>query len=381
VRLRIQQFALFAASFLFLLALVEALLRIGASEDFHVWPPHFQRTFRVEHIDGVSIPSALTINAQGMRGDLLNPSARYRLLAVGGSTTISVYLDDSVAWPYQLQTRLNAKLGAGATWVGNVGRPGHTTTQHLLQVEKLLAQHPQIDAVLLLIGANDLLIPLGWGIAPPSKKPDTSTHARLRAAFSDFPGQDADAPWYLRNAVGRLWRLRSWLPVTQLPVMDEAASFMQRVRRHRERSGRLLPAMPDLSDFLADYVRRVNQIIDIVERAGVRPILLTQPVLWRPGLTEEEHKLLWMGGPAIDRLSDGADYYSVEALMAGMQAYNDALLGVCRARGVECVDLASALPKTTRVFYDDAHFTNHGATRVAEHLARYLLARDPLDAP
>lgn len=380
MRLRIQQFALFATSFVFFLALAEVLLRITASGDFHVWPPHFQRTFRAEHIDGVSIPSALTINAQGMRGDLLNPSARYRLLAVGGSTTISVYLDDSMAWPYQLQTHLNAKLGAGATWVGNVGRPGHTSAQHLLQVEKLLAQHPQIDAVLLLIGANDLLIPLGWRIASPPKNRDTSTHARLRVAFSDFPGQDADAPWYLRNAAGRLWRLRSWLPVPQLAVMDEAASFMQWIRRHRERSGRLLGAMPDLSSSLAGYERRVNQIIDSAQRAGVRPILLTQPMLWRSGLTEEEHKLLWMGGPPIDKLSDGADYYSVEALMAGMRAYNDALLGVCRARGVECVDLASALPKTTRVFYDDAHFTNHGATLVAEHLARYLLARDPLAA-
>jgi len=42
------------------------------------------------------------------------------------------------------------------------------------------------------------------------------------------------------------------------------------------------------------------------------------------------------------------------------------------------VEIAGALPKTTEVFYDDAHFTEHGSLMVADALAEYLLATEPL---
>ena len=45
---------------------------------------------------------------------------------------------------------------------------------------------------------------------------------------------------------------------------------------------------------------------------------------------------------------------------------------------MECVDMAEMVPKTTKVFYDDAHFTEYGSTMVAERLAEYLLATEPL---
>ena len=53
----------------------------------------------------------------------------------------------------------------------------------------------------------------------------------------------------------------------------------------------------------------------------------------------------------------GTEYYSVEALAAGMKLYNDALRRVCRDRGTECIDVAARLPKEAAIFWDDAHFT------------------------
>jgi hypothetical protein len=50
---------------------------------------------------------------------------------------------------------------------------------------------------------------------------------------------------------------------------------------------------------------------------------------------------------------------------------------VCRERGLECVDLAAKLPRDTSVFYDDCHFNESGARRVAEVLAEHLLGRAP----
>ena len=65
-------------------------------------------------------------------------------------------------------------------------------------------------------------------------------------------------------------------------------------------------------------------------------------------------------------------YYTVRALNEGMTGYNAALLQVCKDRGVECIDLASLLPKDLTTFYDDEHFNENGAARVAEIVAEYL---------
>jgi len=95
-------------------------------------------------------------------------------------------------------------------------------------------------------------------------------------------------------------------------------------------------------------------------------------------MTPEEKALLWMGGTNFFDLGPGKEYYSLEALPKTMALYNDTLTDVCRARGVECVDIASALPRTSEVFYDDAHYTELGASLVADRSSQYLLSTEPL---
>ena len=75
---------------------------------------------------------------------------------------------------------------------------------------------------------------------------------------------------------------------------------------------------------------------------------------------------------AFNALRSGAEYYSAEALADGMQRYNRALLGICRQRAVECLDVATQLPRTPEVFYDDAHFTDHGAALLAELVSDHV---------
>ena len=52
---------------------------------------------------------------------------------------------------------------------------------------------------------------------------------------------------------------------------------------------------------------------------------------------------------------------------------------VYQARKVECIDLAPVLPGDTTLFYDDVHFNESGAEKVAEVLAQYILYRPPLN--
>jgi lysophospholipase L1-like esterase len=369
-------------SIVLVMLLVEAASRVLLPNLYFVWPPNFSMVFDAgSNIAGVQFPSQLTISSQGMRGDPLDDSHTYRVLAIGGSTTICVYLDDERAWPILVQNRLNDALGAERVWVGNAGRPGHMTTEHVLQVEALLSQYPDIDAVMLLIGINDLIRHLPKVSMPDRVVPPEDPQRALRMAFSFYPGWDDDTPWYKRNIVARVWQMANWHPwgsgdPKQLRPEDAKGEFVAMMRDFRQHASRFRPRLPDLRSGRAAYADRVNQIVDIAQRAGVDVLLMTQPVLWRAGLSDEDQKLLWGGGPPLGRFRKGADYYSVEALADGMQRYNDTLLGVCEARGIHCLDLASVIPRTTEVFYDDAHFTDSGSELVSEAIAAHLLERE-----
>jgi lysophospholipase L1-like esterase len=370
-------------------AVAEVLARWLLPDRYFVYPPGHRETFEPlpEFAPGVSGPSEFTTNALGIRGDPFSPEQRYRLLAVGGSTTICSYLDDSEAWPQLVEDRLDAALGPGRTWVGNVGRPGHTTVQNALQVEKLVRQHPEIDAVILLAGVNDLLIHLALAIDPGSAARILSRRddpiALLESAFSVFPAPDADAAWYRRTGIGRLWALRrSRLPgrEARAPWLDPGGLHLREWRSARKQAGRLRAALPDLTAALDQYAHNLERIADVAAAEGVRPIFLTQPSLWREDLSASERDLLWTGGPPLDRVAPGAEYYSVGALAEGMRRYNARMLEVCRERGVECFDLAARMPRSVEFFWDDVHFTEAGARRVAELVAAHLLERQSMRA-
>jgi hypothetical protein len=60
-----------------------------------------------------------------------------------------------------------------------------------------------------------------------------------------------------------------------------------------------------------------------------------------------------------------------------MNRYNETLLSECRDQGLQCLDLASALPKDTVMFYDDVHFTEAGAAAVGRLVAEHLRGAMP----
>ena len=236
--------------------------------------------------------------------------------------------------------------------------------------------------MILLVGINDLL---HWLVTPdPAANLVPTPEQELGMAFSVFPGWDADTPWYRRNLIGRaLWRL-SWRPIRgteKLQPMDAHGVFQATLRHYRQRAGRLVDALPDLEPGRADYVQNLGRIVDVARARGVQVVFVTQPTLWREGLSADEQALLWAGGPPFWALREGADYYSVGALAEAMARYNASLLEVCRERGVGCIDAASGIPHSSEFFFDDAHFTEAGSARLADRIASGLLKLQLLAPP
>ncbi len=107
-------------------------------------------------------------------------------------------------------------------------------------------------------------------------------------------------------------------------------------------------------------------MIRLAKERGIRIVLLTQPAIWSDGAESAHADLLWMGH------SPTALFYSEAALARGLALYNAALLRVAQRENVPVVDLASAMNGDAAYFYDDMHFNEAGARRVAELAAPEL---------
>ncbi len=341
---------------------------------YYIWRPGLVRVVTPTPglMAGVEGPSRFTINADGLRSDSRGRGAALKLLAVGGSTTACTDLDDSEAWPRLLQDLLSARRGRPDVWVGNAGHPGHHTREHVLQVERLLIQHPDTDAVLLLAGVNDLQLRLSLGDAFAPEDPSALSEDRRRRlimqSFEVYPEAALGATNLLDRSV--VWRhiqpLLAASPGGRQSAVSQlrGGSMLARARRSRREAPRL-DALPDLEGALGEYRANLRAIAREARARGARPVLITQPALWRADLSPEEEALLWFGWAP-----DG--FYTAAALAEGMDRYNRALLEVCELDDLDCVDLAARVPRRPAMFIDDVHFSEAGARRVAEVLDEAL---------
>jgi len=366
------------------LAVGEAAVRGVLDHQYHVWPPGMQVLFTPspEVMPGVSGPSHFVINRDGVRGDPIPAETSYNILAIGGSTTECLYLDETKAWPYLLQQDLAADANV---WVGNVGKSGLNSKHHMLQVEHLTQQYPGLRALILLVGANDFLQRLAKGddyrpFPGLNQIPLHDFEQLMSEAFFTWPGSDPREPAPKRLAIwriGREFKYRYLASMGKQLLQNEDGSIFTVWRSHRRNASAVRTALPDLTSGLEEYARNLRTLVGTATARGVRIIMATQPSLWRADLPPRESGLLWLGGVGKYQEEPGHEYYSAAALADGMRSYNERLLRLCAEERWECVDLEREIPKDGRMFYDDAHFTEAGSKQVARVFARYFRSTAP----
>ncbi len=363
----------------------ETALRLFGADRYYVYPPGMQRIFKPlpDMMPGVSGDARFLVNQSGMRGDPYPGDDRFKILAIGGSTTICSFLDQAEAWPQLLQEKLN---NAGReVWVGNVGRSGHNSRHHMLHVEKLLDQHADIDLVIMLVGANDMSMRLKRDVDFRVLEDEEPVYrAKLMYdSFSIFPVAGLGGAFYYKNTeiyrMLRQARRRLVYRTGNTQVEDERGQAYQWRRNNRAGASRILNKLPDLTPALDEYRRNLNRIVEMTRERGARIVFLTQPYLWRADLPEPLAELLWLGGVGDFQNVGGQPYYSAGALDQAMQRYNRTLLDVCADRGIGCLDLAPRLAPDTTSFSDDVHFNEQGSRTVADAVAEFLLENGLLD--
>jgi len=336
-------------------------------------PGKFDFDFTRAHIPGVSPKVTFTVNAMGLRGPMPPQVGNvYRIITVGGSTTECIAQNDAQEWPHLLMVDLNRRQEGLPVWVGNAGVSGLNTVDHASCLRRLPVLR-QADLLIFLIGVNDLGAALAFG------------GARSQEVLEDRADLFAEhAPGGVSRVRGML--RRSWLlallrnSLQHLSQMIFAWRSEQAVQLGPLLSGRaagpVLP-LPDLRLALEEYAERVRTLEQECHQYHLRCIFLTQPTMWRAGLSAAEESLLYSGGVGDHGVVRG--YVSAPELGRAMAAYNQVLLAVCREDQLECYDMAAAIPKDTSAFSDESHYNDNGTRLVADYLAERLLASPPFN--
>jgi lysophospholipase L1-like esterase len=347
----------------FLLAELINYFLVINTDGYYVWPPDTKRTFypRQDVTHGIEGISKFTINDMGYRGPVLtNKQEEYRILAIGGSATICNYLDDYETWPYLLNKLLKKTSDAREVIVLNVGKSGHTTTEHLYQIEHLTDQY-QPDLVVMLIGVNDMLL-------DNIMKRDDS---RLLS-----PGHEKAFFYSPRYSIRSSILFRSLRYIYIMFILknspEHPAGLHYIEKRLKRKNCNELTDIPFFEDSLYKYESNLNEIMRISRQKRVKLLLLTQPSMWKENMSPIEEGNLWM---TIDLKGNS---YSSKTMAYLMKAYNQKLLEICsRHQDIYCFDLDSEIPKDMSHFYDDVHFNEGGAKKVAKQTAIFI--RDKIE--
>lgn len=269
-------------------------------------------------------------------------------------------------------------------WVGNIARSGRNSRQHDFDAKYVVPQFGRVDVALLMVGINDQFNRMIQGRSFQTEdvlKLDEDGEYVFRA----LEVAERDGGWLARrHLVVRLRRALESLAILS-PRRREIRSLLNHTlprfyvdgRRMRAARHATITTLPPMKAPIREFERNLELIVRLLRENGTEPIFVTQASMWRGDPTAGESRLLWLGsadGWPPNR--DGGPCYSVDAMASMLEMYNDALRRVARTTGTELIDVTGKVPGDTTTFYDDVHFNEGGAERIARIVAESLMARD-----
>lgn len=359
---------LLIASALFTLGLIEGLnyLIVINSEDYYVWPPNLNQTFypREDILFGIQGASVFTINKLGYRGPLIeDKDEEYRIIVMGGSTTECKYLDNMEAWPTLLMDLLGEANDGREVKVINIGKSGHSTSDHILQFKYLVNKY-QPDLVILSVGVNDMLLRIMYG---NKWKPYDEKNPNYNKAFYYSP------EYTIRSSIFYKILRSFYINFYLKEKPEDIYGLIYIERRDLRMNAPKIDKVPYHKDGLKDYSKNLNILIDLSRKSDVKMLFVTQPYLWKENTSTIEENSLWM-------INDpNGNFFSTMIMAYLMDKYNQKLLEVCSEnKDVLCFDLSKEIPKTLDYFYDDVHSNEGGSIKVATELSNYITGTIPL---
>lgn len=277
-------------------------------------------------------------------------NARYRVFAIGASTTEQGLLDDRRTWTHHLQDRLDRSQRFGQTEVINTGASGLRARHHLATFKRVVDWEP--DLVIFMMGIND------WN------RHIVDTHGKANVDRLGWRAIAFSETLLGRATIGLAVSLKN-LPNRSQPEL-ELGDYYSSQNDSLSR--------PVVKTFFPDrvsdgYRTAVSEIIELCKLRGVPCMFVTQPSAYHESVSDELKRRFWMTPPNTEYTVD------LESLGHTASVYNDFLLDSAKDAGIAHCDLAGKMEASTATLYDDCHFNEGGAVRVAEILETCVLAQ------
>jgi len=343
-----------------LFAAIEAVLWL-------VFPmPTEVRLEYAQSLPGVKPEIVYTANRYGIRSlsDWTVPKPRdtIRILCIGASTTNQPTQSTPDIWSAILARRLQdefADLGVRID-VAAYGGGGQRVFHRVVWCEENLARFDP-DIVVTLEGINDLCFHGGAGYDYQGAAARIASLREARpAGLSAKRIAQAYSQLYKRlSALKRLFATRR--------ALESGGQFEWHSKNLPELRANYAaaPYAESLSrdpDPIREFSEGMTSLLALVARHGARAVVLAQPTLWKPTMSDAERAALWIyvETPA-GRVRPGTAWLASE-----MARYNEAQRACATAAGARFVPLDQAIPKSLEMFFDDCHFTDAGNIAVAE---------------
>lgn len=295
-----------------------------------------------------------TINNYGFRGDELivpKPNNEYRIFAIGGSSTESLYIDDKDVWTQVLQDNLNQNNDSTTVKVYNAGKSGDNIQDHLAMLSHRII-HLQPDEVIIFCGINDvtrLLLdknPLKFNLTKKDEK-EVSFGNMLGVFLYEF------------QIPRRLYYAFKSQEET-LETIEIQSNYQKKVAKTQARP--LENQLPE-TDY-GNYENKLKSLIGICQANDIKLIFATQVVTWNT-VDETLKNWHWM-------TSRGGIRYNALKLQQKVDSINAITVKEAKRFHVPVFKTDSIIPKTSAYLYDDCHFNPAGSKKMGDELATFI---------
>lgn len=345
--------------------------------EYFVMPPGLRQCLEIDQDVFPELPEVVRfdVNSDGERGDEA-PSERrglYRVLVGGGSQPECYLLDQDASWPGALHRLLEQphalrRLDATRVHVGSIARSGVGSEALDLILSRVLPRYPRLSAIIVLVGASDVLRWLEDGAPAAPAGP-----VRVSDVFRCHPeGPFGWTPQTLASAEVLRRVRRQWL--RPVGVHKQAGRWYKSARAMRARATDIRRGMPDPGPMLDHFERHFRQLLQTSMLHADRVLVVHQPWLDKE-FTPAETARMWHGGVGQVWRQEVTTYYSFEVVSSLIALLEARAVRVASELRLEQLDLMPLLEQSLKSYYDGFHLTPYGAKTVATAVADTLLTR------
>ncbi len=304
----------------------------------------------------------LTVNSRGFRGaefDVPKPSNRFRIFALGGSTTFGFFpgiSSDQATYPAQLEQQLNASLpGDKKVEVINAGVSGYSVRTSMINFAARILYY-QPDMILVYHNTNDLS---RYGheeelLYPLDKLADRRTG--IEKIAEDLFGWSYLLTELQYTVVNRL------LPIASNILGSSGQDVVSEVETAWQEDTRYSDA----------FKRDLESLVAIAKAHNVQVVLMSQSIAitattdFNHLTTDELAMQLGSPDPYHTAIPPAQRFYM-------FNRYNQIIEQVANEQHTVFIDVNSAIPKTPAYHTDYCHQTDKGAQLMATTVRDKLL--------